>query len=85
MVKHLGVKALPAAYLNVLDSAFDIVEDGDDVFAKFLNILQNTGEKLSLYLQRLHTYLLKVMKRGGIPAGEADRQNSFVGDVGMTR
>lgn len=51
MVKQLGVKALPAAYLDVLDSAFDIVEDGDDLFAKFLNILQNTGEKLSLYLQ----------------------------------
>ncbi len=74
MVKQLGAKALPAAYLDALDSAFDIVKDGDDLFAKFLNILQNAGEKPSLYLQRLHTNLLKVMKRGGIPAGEADRK-----------
>ncbi len=65
MVKQLGAKALPAAYLDALDSAFDIMEDGDDLFAKFLNILQNAGEKPSLYLQRLHTNLLKVMKRGG--------------------
>ncbi|XP_043089317.1 zinc finger CCHC domain-containing protein 18-like [Puntigrus tetrazona] len=74
IVKQLGAKALPAAYLDVLDSAFDIVEDGDDLFAKFLNTLQNAGEKPSLYLQRLHTHLLKVMKRGGISAEEADRQ-----------
>ncbi|XP_067254980.1 zinc finger CCHC domain-containing protein 12-like [Chanodichthys erythropterus] len=74
IVKQLGAKALPAAYLDVLDSAFDTVEDGDDLFAKFLNTLQNAGEKPSLYLQRLYTNLLKVMKRGGIPVDEADRQ-----------
>lgn len=74
IVKQLGAKALPAAYLEVLDSAFGTVEDGDDLFAKFLNTLQNAGEKPSLYLQRLYTSLLKVMKRGGIPADEADRQ-----------
>lgn len=74
IVKQLGAKALPAAYLDVLDSAFDTVEDGDDLFAKFLNTLQNAGEKPSLYLQRLYTNLLKVMKRGGIPVDETDRQ-----------
>ncbi|XP_056114876.1 zinc finger CCHC domain-containing protein 18-like [Rhinichthys klamathensis goyatoka] len=74
IVKQLGPKALPVAYLDILDSAFDTVEDGDDLFAKSLNTLQNAGEKPSLYLQRLHTNLLKVMKRGGIPADEADRQ-----------
>ncbi|XP_052445558.1 paraneoplastic antigen Ma1-like [Carassius gibelio] len=73
-VKQLGPRALPVAYLDILDSAFNTVEDGDDLFAKFLNTLQNAGEKPSLYLQRLHTNLLKVMKRGGIPADEADRQ-----------
>ncbi len=74
IVKQLGGKALPAVYLDVLDSAFDTVEDGDDLFAKFLNTLQNAGEKPSLYLQRLYTNLLKVIKRGGILADEADRQ-----------
>ncbi len=33
MVKQIGAKALPAAYLDALDSAFDIVEDSDDLFA----------------------------------------------------
>lgn len=74
IVKQLGTKALPVAYLKILDSAFDTVEDGDDLYAKFLNMLQNAGEKPSLYLQRLHTNLLKVMKRGGISVHEADRQ-----------
>ncbi|XP_057195770.1 paraneoplastic antigen Ma1 homolog [Triplophysa rosa] len=74
IVKQLGAKALPVAYLEILDSAFDTVEDGDDLFAKFLNTLQNTGEKPSLYLQRLHTNLLKVVKRGGISADEAEQQ-----------
>ncbi|GAA6081702.1 zinc finger CCHC domain-containing protein 18-like [Tachysurus ichikawai] len=40
IVKQLGAKALPVAYLDILDSAFDAVEDGDDLFAKFLNMLQ---------------------------------------------
>ncbi|KAK2861010.1 hypothetical protein Q7C36_005176 [Tachysurus vachellii] len=74
IVKQLGAKALPVAYLEILDSAFDTIEDGDDLFARFLNMLQNASEKPSLYLQRLYTNLLKVIKRGGISADEADRQ-----------
>lgn len=74
IVRHLGATALPTAYLDILDSAFKAVEDGDDLFARFLNTLQNAGEKPSLYLQRLQTALLKAMKRGAISNAEADKQ-----------
>lgn len=74
IVKHLGATALPTAYLDILDSAFDAVEDGDDLFARFLNTLQNTGEKPSLYLQRLQAALLKAIKRGAVSNAEADKQ-----------
>lgn len=74
IVRHLGATALPTAYLDILDSAFDAVEDGDDLFARFLNTLQNAGEKPSLYLQRLQTALLKAIKRGAVSNVEADTQ-----------
>lgn len=36
-VRHLGATDLPNAYLDILDSAFDVFENGDDLFARFLN------------------------------------------------
>lgn len=73
VVKHLGPRALPTAYLELLDSAFGTVEDGDELFAKFLNTLQDAGEKPSHYLYRLQTVLAKALKRGGISASETDK------------
>uniref|UniRef100_A0A669E392 Paraneoplastic antigen Ma-like C-terminal domain-containing protein n=1 Tax=Oreochromis niloticus TaxID=8128 RepID=A0A669E392_ORENI len=73
VVKPLGPEALPSAYLELLHSAFGTVEDGDELFAKFLNTLQDAGEKPSHYLHRLQTALSKALKRGGVVAGEADR------------
>ncbi|XP_030607476.1 zinc finger CCHC domain-containing protein 18-like [Archocentrus centrarchus] len=73
IVKHLGPQALPSAYLELLNSAFGTVEDGDELFAKFLNTLQDAGEKPSHYLHRLHTALSKALNRGGVSASEADR------------
>lgn len=73
VVKPLGPQALPTAYLELLDSAFGTVEDGDELFAKFLNTLQDAGEKPSHYLHRLQTVLAKALKRGGVSASEADR------------
>lgn len=64
---------MPTAYLNLLDSAYGIVEDGDELFAVFLNTLQDSGEKPSQYLHRLQTVLTKVLKRGGVSANEVDR------------
>lgn len=35
IVKHLGPQALPSAYLELLDSAYDTVADGEECFASF--------------------------------------------------
>lgn len=74
IVKHLGPNASPHEYLALLDSAYGIIDDGDELFAKFLNTNQDPGEKPSGYLQRLQTILSKVIKRNGLAAGDSDRQ-----------
>lgn len=73
LVKGLGPNALPATFLQVLDSAYATVEDGEELFAKFLNTLQDHGERPSSYLQRLQLALSTVVKRGGILAVEMDK------------
>lgn len=74
VVKSLGPHSTPRAYLDLLDSAYATVEDKDELFAKFLSINQNSGEKPSSYLHRLQTTLNKAVKTDAISAGEADRQ-----------
>ncbi|KAK2879333.1 hypothetical protein Q8A73_005096 [Channa argus] len=59
VLRSLGPHSTPKAYLDLLDSAYATVEDRDELFAKFLNINQNTGEKPSDYLRRLQTALNK--------------------------
>lgn len=71
MVKSLGRKASPKAYLKLLDSAYATVEEGDELFTRFLNTKQNVGEKASNYLQRLHTALISVIRRDEIAPGDA--------------
>lgn len=39
--------------------------DGEELFAQFLNTLQDPGEKPSAYLHRLQVALNRVKKRGG--------------------
>lgn len=73
LIKGLGPDTLPTVLLRVLDSAFGTVQDGEELYAQFLNILQNPGERPSVYLQRLQLTLNTVVKRGGIPAAETDR------------
>uniref|UniRef100_A0A1A7ZSX6 CCHC-type domain-containing protein n=2 Tax=Nothobranchius furzeri TaxID=105023 RepID=A0A1A7ZSX6_NOTFU len=74
IVRHLGPNSTPHEYICLLDSAFETVDDGDELFAKFLNTNQNPGEKPSEYLQRLQIALNKVVKRGGMVASDSDRQ-----------
>lgn len=62
------------AYFTLLDSAYATVEDGDKLFARFLNTNQNVDEKSADYLQRLHTALSSVITRGGIVPGDANKQ-----------
>lgn len=74
IVKHLGSNSTPHDYLRLLDSAYGTVDDGDELFAKFLHINQDFPEKPSAYLQRLQTALSKVVNRGGIAASDSERQ-----------
>lgn len=73
VIKHLSSEAPSSAYLQLLDSAFGVVEDGDELLAKFMNTLQDAGEKPSTYLYRLQTALRVTIKRGGVSPEEADR------------
>ncbi|XP_057685169.1 zinc finger CCHC domain-containing protein 12-like [Corythoichthys intestinalis] len=73
VVRQLGTSAHPKIYVQLLDSAYGLVEDGEEVFAKFLNTNQNAGEKASDYLQRLQSLLYTAVKRGGAKEANADR------------
>lgn len=74
MTKHLGPQAKPSAYLELLDSAYGTVEDGDELYARFMSTFQNDGEKPSTFLQRLHVSLSTTMRRGGVSPYDFDRQ-----------
>ncbi len=73
IVRHLTPESPLNAYLEILDSAFGTVEDGDDLFAKYLNTMQDNGEKSSAYLQRLQVMLNTTLRRGGVTASDLDR------------
>ncbi len=73
-IKSLEPRASPRAYLNMLDSAYGAIEDGDELFSKFMNTFQNDGEKASSYLQRLQVALSKAVRGGGIKSTETNHQ-----------
>lgn len=73
VVKPLGPQAPPHAYLDLLDSAYATIEDGDELFAKFLNTHQNAGEKPSSYLHRLQSSLNAVVRKKTVCASDADK------------
>lgn len=72
IVKSLGSHASPRANLNMLDSAYGAIEDGDELFSKLMNTFQNDGEKVSSYLQRLQTAL--VVRGGRVRLSETNHQ-----------
>lgn len=65
MIKHLSPDTLPIGYLQQLDSAYGTVQDGDELYAKFMDTFQDSGELPSTYLQRLQVALNLAVKRGG--------------------
>ncbi|KAK0152793.1 Modulator of apoptosis 1 [Merluccius polli] len=73
IVKHLTPESPLNVYLEILDSAFGTVDDGDDLFAKYLNTMQDNGEKPSAYLQWLQVMLNTTLRRGGVTASDLDR------------
>ncbi|XP_078802604.1 paraneoplastic antigen Ma3-like [Oryzias latipes] len=73
VVKHLKPDTLPKVYLQILDSAYGTVQDGDELYAKFMEMFQDAGEKPSAYLQRLQIALVLALKRGGVKANDVNR------------
>lgn len=73
IVNRLSPEAAPETYLQLLDAAFGTVEDGEELFAQFMNTLQDPGEKASAYLCRLQGALNLTLKRGGVSAEDADK------------
>lgn len=73
-VKQLGSHSPPQEYVKLLQSAYGLVDDGEEIFAKFLSTHQDAGEKASEYIQRLHTLLNTAVKRGGVSKSNANRQ-----------
>ncbi|KAJ8395932.1 hypothetical protein AAFF_G00026400 [Aldrovandia affinis] len=69
----LGPGGVTVSYIQLLDAAYDTVEDGDELMVKFINTLQDSGEKTSTYLHRLQAVLNQVVRRGGVATGEVDR------------
>ncbi len=66
VVKHVCPPALPGVYLEILESVYGSVEDGDELLAKFMGTLQNQGEKSSDYLHRLQVILSATIRRGAL-------------------
>lgn len=66
LVKHLSPDTLPNVYLQQLESAYGTVQDGEELYAKFMDTYQNHGEKPSEYLQRLQVALQHAVRRGGV-------------------
>lgn len=73
VVKGLQPESPPAAYLQLLDSAFGSVEDGEELFAQFLNTFQDPCEKSSIYLHQLQLALNRATKGGGVTREEVNK------------
>ncbi|XP_059898442.1 zinc finger CCHC domain-containing protein 12-like, partial [Gadus macrocephalus] len=73
IVKPLGTGSPLRSYLDQLEAAFGVVEDGEELFASFLSSNQNTGEKPSMYLNRLNVSLTKAILRGGVNAKDSNK------------
>ncbi|XP_051565478.1 paraneoplastic antigen Ma1 homolog [Myxocyprinus asiaticus] len=53
----------PSEYLQALENVFGTSESGEDLYFAFRTLHQQSGEKLSDFLQRLERSLRKVMQR----------------------
>lgn len=73
IVKHLSLDLPMEIYIQHLDSAYGTVQDGEELYVKFMDTLQDSGEKPSAYLQRLQVALSHAVKRGGVKPSDVNR------------
>lgn len=63
----------PEDSLEALEHAFGTAESGEELYFAFRLLQQQSGEKLSDFLRRLEQSLGRVVQRGGLPPGYADK------------
>ena len=63
----------PEDCLEALEHAFGSAESGEELYFAFRLLQQQPDEKLSDFLRRLEQSLGRVVQRGGLPFGYADR------------
>lgn len=73
IVKHVSLDQPPDIYINQLDSAYGTVQDGEELYAEFMDTFQNAGENPSIYLRRLQVALSLAVKRGGVPESDVNK------------
>lgn len=66
-VKHLTSESPHCEFFKIFDTVFGTV---DDLFVKYVNTMQDNGEKPSAYLQRLQVILNTTLRRGGVTASD---------------
>lgn len=74
ILKQLGSHSPPRDYVILLQSAYGLVDDGEEIFATFLSTLQDAGENASEYLQKLQALLSTAIRRGGVGEANTSRQ-----------
>ncbi|KAK7910386.1 hypothetical protein WMY93_015070 [Mugilogobius chulae] len=73
VVKHLSSDLPAEIYIQHLESAYGTVQDGEELYVKFMDTLQDSGEKPSAYLHRLQVALSLAVKRGGVMQSDFNR------------
>lgn len=63
----------PEVCLEALEHAFGTAESGEELYFAFRLMQQQSDEKLSDFLRRLEQSLGRVVQRGGLPLGCADK------------
>lgn len=63
----------PEDCLEALEHAFGTAESGEELYFAFRLLQQRSCEKLSDFLRRLEQSLGRVVQRGGLPPGSADK------------
>lgn len=59
---------------SLLDSTYGLIEDSDEIFARFLNTHTNPGERASQYIQKLQVLLSTDVKRNRVSQSAASHQ-----------
>ena len=60
-------------YLNVLENTFGTPESGEELYFAFRMLCQHPTEKLSEFLRRMERVLNKVVQKGGLHVGTANK------------